>query len=485
MKSSFRFSFLAAFAMMSCASISLAQDKSAATENDQATPAEKKELTPQEAYTKIQTTLRDRTKTDEASDMLDDALKSFPGNLQLKSLRMRLVSSFINARKVDKAMPIANELYSEYMADIETPRNQVNLRSLLTITSSLGRAGKAEEYGKMLDGAVEKLRGQTKQISGIESLVSVVSTQARFKFQQGDADGAKALLEQQLKEVVSREFEDSNQDKSVAMQANLMSSLATMPDADEKLKTELDKFMADAIAKYPESTKIISEYGSFQRMMVATTYRSDPEDAQKRIDAVAKTLGDSSNPLAKSFVASLKSYERRIDSAMKLTKMVGGPAPKFQIDAWVNQGDLTEESLKGKVVLIDFWSVWCGPCIATFPHLREWREEFHSKGFEIVGVTRYYNYEWNDDSNRASRASGQVSAADEQAMLGKFLAHHKLEHPTIVTPKTSTMQAEFGVTGIPHVVLIDRKGNVQMVKVGSGPQNAIALEAKIKELLAE
>ena len=70
-------------------------------------------------------------------------------------------------------------------------------------------------------------------------------------------------------------------------------------------------------------------------------------------------------------------------------------------------------------------------------------------------------------------------------MLGKFLAHHKLEHPTIVTPKTSTMQAEFGVTGIPHVVLIDRKGNVQMVKVGSGPQNAIALEAKIKELLAE
>ena len=47
------------------------------------------------------------------------------------------------------------------------------------------------------------------------------------------------------------------------------------------------------------------------------------------------------------------------------------------------------------------------------------------------------------------------------------------------------MQKQFGVTGIPHAVLIDRQGNVRMIKVGSGPTNAQALRDKIEELLAE
>ena len=494
MKSSFRLFFLAAFMMMAITSISLAQEKPAAKKKDQAAPAEKKEaapaekkkLTPEETYAKIRTTLRDRTKLDQAGDMLKEALTSFPNHTPLKNLRLTLVSALMNTGKVDKALPRANELYSEYMEGIDDSRNQTNLQTLLSLTSQLGsRFGKTEEYGKMLDGAVEKLRGQTKQIAGIESLVTVVILQSRHKFRQGDKEGAKALLEEQLKEVASREYEDKNQDKSAAMQANIMKIMVTMPDADEKLKMELDRFVSDAIAEFPDSTKVIREYGSSQVMMISSSYRSDPEDAQKRIEVVSKTLNESSQRIAKFYLGQLKSYERRIESAMKQTKLVGTPAPKFQIDAWVNQGDVTEDSLKGKVVLIDFWSVWCGPCIRTFPHLREWHEEFHSEGLEIVGVTKYYNYEWDDDSNRASRSDGKVSAADEQAMLGKFLAHHELEHPTIVTPKSSTMDEEFAVSGIPHVVLVDRKGNIQMVKVGSSSQNAIDLEAKIKELLEE
>ena len=83
------------------------------------------------------------------------------------------------------------------------------------------------------------------------------------------------------------------------------------------------------------------------------------------------------------------------------------------------------------------------------------------------------------------RSPKPVEPDEERETLKKFMDHHDLRHPTIVTPTNSKMQKNYGVTGIPHAVLIDRKGNIQMVKVGSSPRNATALREKIEELLAQ
>jgi len=144
--------------------------------------------------------------------------------------------------------------------------------------------------------------------------------------------------------------------------------------------------------------------------------------------------------------------------------------------------------LKGKVVLLDFWAVWCGPCIATFPHLREMKKEHGEEGLEILGVTTYYEqYGFDKTAGKLKRATEKLSQDDEHAMLKDFAAHHKLGHQLMTVSKEDWGKASsaYGVRGIPQVVVIDRKGIVRMVKVGSGPENAKAIEEEIRTLLKE
>ena len=163
--------------------------------------------------------------------------------------------------------------------------------------------------------------------------------------------------------------------------------------------------------------------------------------------------------------------------------MIGQPSFPLEVDAWVNGDEINEKSLEGKVVLLDFWAVWCGPCIATFPHLREWREKYAEQGLVIIGATRYYGYDWDDSTDRIKKEK-DLSPADERAALVRFAQHHELKHRFAVMPKESQFSKKYGVTGIPQAVLIGRDGTIQMIRVGSGEANSRDLETKIEELLA-
>ena len=123
-----------------------------------------------------------------------------------------------------------------------------------------------------------------------------------------------------------------------------------------------------------------------------------------------------------------------------------------------------------------------GPCIATFPHLIEWQEKYGDKGLKIIGITKYYGYEWDDESGKAKRGE-DVSPETELTMLERFRESYKLHHGFIVTPKESDYAGKFLVTGIPQAVLVDKEGKIRMIKVGSGDANAQALEAEIESLL--
>jgi len=169
--------------------------------------------------------------------------------------------------------------------------------------------------------------------------------------------------------------------------------------------------------------------------------------------------------------------------------LIGKPAPPIAAgDFALNGKPTTLADLKGKVVLLDFWAVWCGPCRATFPHLKEWNKEYKSKGLEIVGITTYYQlFGFDKTAGTLTREKEKLSKPQEQAMLKTFAAHYELPYRLMLIPQEEIKKVyqDYKVRGIPEAVLIDRQGKVRLVKVGSGEANAKALEAMIQKLLDE
>ena len=244
----------------------------------------------------------------------------------------------------------------------------------------------------------------------------------------------------------------------------------------------------------PHDLAMLTKYYRKISSQISSSLRSDPEKAEKLIAAAKQRLEKGKEGLEKdsdkkqidSLIKLFANSERILESAKKLIAMIGKDAAPLEVEAWVNGSSLTDADLKGKVVLLDFWAVWCGPCIATFPHLREWQDKYSEKGLVIIGLTRYYEKYDFDTEKGSLKASPVPLAADaEQEMLKKFAAHHKLHHRFGVQPKDLKVAEYYGVTGIPHVVIIDQEGKIRMMKVGSGEQNAKELDAMLESLLAK
>lgn len=148
-------------------------------------------------------------------------------------------------------------------------------------------------------------------------------------------------------------------------------------------------------------------------------------------------------------------------------------APELNVKHWLDKKTKLSD-LRGRVVLLDFWASWCGPCIQAFPHLREMHDKYRKKGLTIIGVTKLFG----------EYGGMELTPSQELAHLRGFKQQFHLPY-SIAVNDTREIHTAYGVDSFPTVFLLDKKGRVRYIGVGTNTNREFEIEQMIVKLLNE
>ncbi|HEX3998466.1 MAG TPA: TlpA disulfide reductase family protein [Pirellulales bacterium] len=231
----------------------------------------------------------------------------------------------------------------------------------------------------------------------------------------------------------AKEYRDSK-DAEVAKQAKFYLLEQRVLAADDLKPEELPKLLAEV------KSALSGESLDNQHLRIASaTIRM--VNRLNDDELAARSYKEFGEMFSKSDDSELSAYGRQIEASEPPVSLVGKPFPLEGLT--VDGTKFNIEQYRGRVVLVDFWATWCGPCRAKLPGLMKLHEKFHAKGFEVVGV----------DLDKT---------IDD---LGKFLDDTKLPWINLIGEKDGDemkfpMAEKYDISAIPDTFLIGRDGRV-------------------------
>jgi len=278
------------------------------------------------------------------------------------------------------------------------------------------------------------------RIQAADGRMQFLSMLGRF----GDAESS-ARIESFLKQA---EGDSDSQIQEFAKGVILQQKLANWQQLDQPARDEVIAQIRAGVSGDNITGRSVAMLMQFADAVAGT---DDVNTAVELINESLPALREVEDPQVATRVPRLEGMVRRLQL----------PGSKMEVDGTLLGGEEVDwESYRGKVVLVDYWATWCGPCIAELPNVLTAYENYHEKGFDVLGI----------------------SLDDDKAAVEQFVAQRELPWKTLYSDNPESngwnhpMAARYAIGGIPQAILVDQEGKVVNMNA-RGAELEKALEA--------